>query len=124
MTVKNTLTKTQSFITDKVEEHYNQRHPRLSESREAELINSFIPSECPFCNSNKFRKHGLTANGVQRYRCTCGKTFLPTTGTIFDEHRISISEWIKYCMNLFRQVSLPADSRNNRNAFSTSRYWL
>jgi len=27
-------------------------------------------------------------------------------------------------MNLFRQVSLPADSRNNRNAFSTSRYWL
>lgn len=27
-------------------------------------------------------------------------------------------------MNLFRQVSLSADSWNNRNAFTTSRYWL
>ncbi|HBT64476.1 MAG TPA: hypothetical protein DEB10_07445, partial [Ruminococcaceae bacterium] len=44
--------------------------------------------------------------------------------TIFDEHRISISEWIEYCMNLFRHVSISVDSWNNRNAFSTSRYWL
>lgn len=27
-------------------------------------------------------------------------------------------------MNLFRHVSLSADSWNNRNAFTTSRYWL
>jgi transposase-like protein len=121
---KNDLTQTQSFIKDKIEEHYAQRHPKLSDSGEAELINSFIPPKCPFCDSDKFRKYGLTANGVQRYRCTCGKTFLPTTGTIFDEHRISISEWIEYCMNLFRHVSISVDSWNNRNAFSTSRYWL
>jgi hypothetical protein len=56
--------------------------------------------------------------------CTCGKTFLPTTGTIFDEHRISISEWIEYCLNLFRHVSITADSWNNKNTFMTSRYWL
>jgi hypothetical protein len=121
---KDNLTQTQSFIKDKVEEHYTQRHPKLNEGGEAELINSFIPPACPCCDSDKFRKHGLTANGVQRYRCTCGKTFLPTTGTIFDEHRVSISEWIEYCMNLFRHVSLSADSWNNRNAFTTSRYWL
>ena len=30
-------------------------------------------------------KRGLTANGVQRYLCACKKTFVPTTGTIFDE---------------------------------------
>ncbi len=121
---KNDLTQTQSFIKGKIEEHYAQRHPKLNESGEAELINSFMPAKCPFCNSDKFRKYGMTANGVQRYRCTCGRTYLPTTGTIFDEHRISISEWIEYCMNLFRHVSLSVDSWNNRNAFSTSRYWL
>ena len=121
---KNDLTQTQSFIKDKIEEHYAQRHLKLSDSGEAELINSFMPPKCPFCDSDKFRKYGLTANSVQRYRCTCGKTFLPTTGTIFDEHRISISEWIEYCMNLFRHVSISVDSWNNRNAFSTSRYWL
>ena len=56
--------------------------------------------------------------------CVCRKTFRPTTGTIFDEHRISISEWIEYCLNLFRHVSISADSWNNKNAFTTSRYWL
>ena len=30
----------------------------------------------------------------------------------------------EYCMNLFRHVSISVDSWNNRNAFSTSRYWL
>jgi hypothetical protein len=54
----------------------------------------------------------------------CGKTFLPTTGTIFDEHRISISEWTEYCLNIFRHVSITADSWNNKNAYKTSRYWL
>ena len=56
--------------------------------------------------------------------CSCGKTFLPTTGTIFDEHRISISEWMEYCLNLFRHVSITADSWSNKNDFATSRYWL
>jgi hypothetical protein len=56
--------------------------------------------------------------------CVCGKSFVPTTGTIFDEHKISISEWIEYCLNLFRHVSITANSWGNKNAFTTSRYWL
>ncbi|MDR1928009.1 MAG: transposase [Oscillospiraceae bacterium] len=88
------------------------------------MINSFIPAKCPFCASGKFKRSGQTGSGVQRYMCICGKTFLPTTGTIFDGHRISISEWMEYCLNLFRHVSIAADSWNNKNAFTTSRYWL
>jgi hypothetical protein len=52
------------------------------------------------------------------------KTFTPITKTIFEGHKISISEWIEYSLNLFRYVSVNADSWNNRNAFTTSRYWL
>ncbi len=121
------LTPTQKFISKQYEEHYMQRHPKLEETGEVELINSFSPIKCPYCGYAKFQKYGHTRIGVQRYRCTngeCHQTFHPTTGTIFDEHRISISEWIEYCMNIFRNVTVNADSWNNKNAFETSKYWL
>ena len=122
-----TLTPSQSFISAHYKEHYEQRHPKLSETGEVELINTYIPAKCPYCGCESFSRFGHTKIGVQRYRCKdedCSQTFLPTTGTIFDEHRISISEWIEYCLNIFRNVSVNADSWNNKNAFSTSRYWL
>ena len=121
------LTPMQEFISKQYEEHYMQRHPKLDETGEVELINSFRPACCPYCKSIKFQKYGHTRIGVQRYKCSnegCLQTFLPTSGTIFDEHRISISEWIEYCMNIFRNVTVNADSWNNKNAFETSKYWL
>ena len=118
------LTPTQKFLRTHYQERYMARHPKLSETGESELINSFVPAHCPHCKSVQFVKKGLTANGVQRYLCSCKQTFLPTTNTIFDNHKIAISEWMEYCLNLFRYVSINADSWNNKNAFSTSRYWL
>jgi len=119
------LTPTQEFLREHYVVHYADRHRPLDESGEAGMINSYIPKKCPLCASERFRKTGYTKNGVQRYMCgMCGKTFLPTTGTIFDEHRISISARMEYCLNLFRHVSITADSWNNKNAFITSRYWL
>lgn len=118
------LTPVQEFLRMHYKSHYAARHPKLSETGEAALINSFVPAKCPYCGSVKFKKRAKTANGVQRYQCVCGSSFLPTTHTIFDEHRVAISEWMEYCLNLFRYVSLNADSWNNKNAFTTSRYWL
>lgn len=118
------LTATQAFLKQHYDKHYAERHRKVSESGEAEMINSYDPAKCPYCASEKFKKSGRTNSGVQRYMCSCGKTFLPTTGTIFDGHRISISEWMEYCLNLFRHVSITADSWNNKNSLTTSRYWL
>ena len=118
------LTPTQSFLKDNYNERYNANHGQVGESGETELVNSYIPVRCPFCGSKEFKKNGYTDSGVQRYKCNCNKTFLSTTGTIFDEHKLSISEWMEYCLNLFRHVSVTADSWNNKNAFTTSRYWL
>jgi transposase-like protein len=118
------LTPMQRFLKTQYEEHYRARHLKLTETGETEMINSFEPHQCPYCGSEEFIKRGYTANGIQRYSCSCGQRFLPTTNTIFDGHKISISEWIEYCLNLFRFVSINADSWNNRNAFSTSQYWL
>jgi len=118
------LTSTQEFLREQYAAYYADRHRNVGDSGEAHMINSYIPTKCPFCSSEKFKKSGRTKSGVQRFMCGCGKTFLPTTGTIFDEHRISISEWMEYCLNLFRHVSITADSWSNKNAFATSRYWL
>lgn len=118
------LTATQAFLKKTYNIHYKERHPNIIESGEYKVINEHIPSKCPACGSTGIVKRGLTRNLVQRYKCKCGATFLPTTGTIFDEHRIAISEWIEYCLNLFRYVSVNADSWNNKNAFTTSKYWL
>ncbi len=52
------------------------------------------------------------------------KTFKPTTGTIFDFGKIPVCECMEYCLNTFRYISLNADLWNNRNAISTSKYWL
>ena len=89
-----------------------------------QMINSYMPKYCPYCGSEKFTKKGLDAIGIQRHKCICGKTFKPTTGTIFESRKIPVSEWTEYCLNLFRYVSLNADSWNNRNAIFTSKYWL
>lgn len=119
------LTPTQEFLQMHYIAHYDQRHPKLSETGEAAMINSYEPKECPYCTSANSIRKGHDANGVRRYRClTCGQTYRPTTKTIFDSRKISISEWIEYCLNIFRYVSLNADSWNNRNALSTSKYWL
>jgi transposase-like protein len=118
------LNATQQFLKDNYVADYDERHRKVSDCGEAEMINAYVPTKCPYCGAFDFKKSGHTQSGVQRYMCVCGKTFLPTTGTIFDEHRISIREWIDYCLNLFHHVSITADSWNNKNAFKTSRYWL
>ena len=119
------LTPTQSFLKENYDSYYAERHRKVEDSGETEMINSYIPLNCRHCTAEKYKKSGYTKSGIQRYMCgECGKTFLPTTGTIFDDHKISISEWLEYCLNLFRHVSINVDSWNNKNAFKTSRYWL
>lgn len=118
-------TPTQQFLYTHYKTHYAERHPKLISTGEDGLINSFIPESCPHCGGKQFQKYGRTKNSIQRYKCSdCQKTFTPVTGTIFDSHKISVSEWMEYTLNILRYVSINADSWNNKNAFTTSRYWL
>lgn len=118
------LSPTQEFLKMHYLTRYEERHPTIAGADEAAMINSYLPEKRPFCGSQSFSRIGFDANGIRRYKCMCGKKFKPTTGTIFDSRKIPVSEWIEYCLNIFRYTSLNADSWNNRNAISTSRYWL
>lgn len=118
------LTATQEYVHMHYVARYEERHTKLKDDCESKMINSYKPAKCPYCSSENFIQKGYDAIGIQRYRCEFGKYFKPTTGTIFDSRKIPVSEWIEYCLNIFRYVSLNADSWNNRNAISTSKYWL
>ena len=122
---KQDKTPTQHFLFRTYKEAYARKHPPLSSTHEDELINSFVPDTCPYCHSEHVIKYGKTGNNVDRYQCReCQKNFTPTTGTIFDGHKISITEWVDFLLNLFHYVSLTAGSWDNKNSFTTSRYWL
>ena len=115
----------QEFIYQQYKTHYDDRHPKLAETGETQLINSYLLKACPHCASKTIKMNGHTINGIQRYKClNCKQSFTPLTQTVFEGHKVSLSEWIDYALNIFRYVSINADSWNNRNAFTTSRYWL
>lgn len=58
-----------------------------------------------------FKKSGDYGNETRRYRCLyCGKAFFPLTGTVFDVHKIPISEWIEYMIHLFELHSLSSSA--------------
>jgi hypothetical protein len=57
------LTPTQEFFKRHYNVHYEERHQKIEESGEAEMVNSYAPTMCPFCRSGEFKKRGRTAGG-------------------------------------------------------------
>lgn len=118
-------TKTQDFISKIYKETYKNKHKKLSETNEKDLINSIKIDKCRHCESTKIVRRGHTPNGIQRFYCyTCHKTFTAVTNTIFENHKISITEWIEFLLNLFNYGSTTLISKVNKNSLNTSIYWL
>lgn len=124
-TDKETATPLQATIDSWNQNNYYRRHPRITETGEVDLINSFEVSECPHCSSSNIIKFGYTNIGIRRYRCKdCGKTFTALTNTIFDSRKISLSEWVDFLLDLFDFFSFSQTSKGNRNAYNTTKYWV
>ena len=119
------LTPVELFIKSNYLTHYDEKHPHLNQTNEAELINSYPVTECPYCASHKLIRSGFDSNGIQMYRCKdCGRRFTRITGTIFQDHKISVTEWIEYCLDLMGYNSLNATAKVNKNSYTTSKYWM
>lgn len=114
-----------SFVRDEYWRHYLYHHHPLSETGDSELLNNFISQSCPYCLGKKYKGNGHTTNGLQKYKCIdCKRNFTITTGTIFQDHKLSISEWIEYLLNLFGYSSINLNSKMNKNSETTSKYLL
>ena len=78
-------------------DNYDKRHIAPGDEREVSFLNSFVPSLCPKCVSGSIIKYGKTGVGLIRYKCKdCSGTFTVITGTIFDQRKISISQWLDF----------------------------
>lgn len=114
----------EAFLREAYEDWYHQKHSKPTEAMVA-WFNLHEPGSCPHCGSDAIIRFGKTANGTDRYRCLpCGRTFTPTTGTIFDSFKIPPSEWMEFLLHLFEFHSVKTAARDNRNADSTGKYWL
>ena len=119
------LTVIQSFVMEKYKNDYKFKHPSLSSTNENELLNSIKVNQCKICSSEKIIKRGKTRNGIQLYYCKqCNRRFTVTTNTIFENHKISITEWINFLLDLFNYGSTTLISKTNKNSINTAIYWL
>lgn len=115
----------ESFIKDKYLNQYAYKHPALDATNEAALLNSYELTNCKRCESKDIKHYGHDSNGVNRYYChSCRRTFTITTNTIFDHHKLPISEWIEFALEMLSFESINHTSINNRNALNTTIYWL
>lgn len=70
-------TDTQEFLQMHYVRRYEERHCRLVDTGEAKMINSYVPTVCPFCHSDRFKKIGFDSNGIQRYNASAEKALNP-----------------------------------------------
>jgi transposase-like protein len=118
------LSPTEAMVDSTMSEWYMEKHRRLT-AEEAAMVNSARVPGCPFCGSADFVRDGKRKDGIQKYLCrSCGRRFNPLTGTVFDSHKIPISEWIEYLLHLFEFHSVVTSARDNRNAHTTGFYWI
>ena len=125
-TDKASVTPLEIFLDSHAAEEYSRRHPRISDTKESEFLNTFEPAACPYCKKGRYKRYGYLRTGLRRYRCLeCGKTFTILTGTLFEiHHKQPISEWINTCLGLFSEQSFESISKANRKAYNTTRYWI
>jgi transposase-like protein len=115
----------QAFIDESNQDNYHRKHPVISDTGEVGLLNSLEVQECRHCRSPAIQRFGFTPNGVRRFRCKdCGRTFNALTNTIFDSHKLPLTEWLDFLLSIFGYGSFSLTSKSNRNAYTTTRYWM
>lgn len=113
------------FLKQKYQSNYTHKHLHIIESEETDFLNSFVINQCKRCNSTSFKKRGYSKSGIQRYFCqNCQRYFTITTNTIFENHKVSVSEWIEFLLNTFNYQSFKAISLVNKNSIYTTKFWI
>ena len=103
-------------------DNYDKKHIAPGDEREIALLNSFAPKCCPKCGSVQTIRYGKTNTGLIGFRCKdCGGTFNIITGTIFDQRKISVSQWLDFMVMVIEHGSFNLTSKKNRNAYTTTK---
>lgn len=115
----------QSFIETCTKDAYESKHPRIKDSAEIPLLNSIPVGNCRQCGSGHIKRRGFTSNGLQRYKCLdCNCSFNVLTNTLFENHKIPLTEWLGFLLDIFGYGSFSLTSKGNRNSINTTKYWM
>lgn len=49
--------------------------------------------KCPYCGSQRVHKNGKTPQGIQRYKCTCKRTFILRHNTLMYRSHLTSEQW-------------------------------
>ena len=102
---------------------YSFRHGRFD--GDADFFNGYERRACPRCGSAEVSKRGKDAAGVQRYFCSsCGRSFSPQTGTIFEDRKLPLSAWSDFLLQVFSYDSFASMTREERRSDTTLPYWM
>ena len=124
-TERRNSTPLESYIDLCTGRDYDHRHPAILDSGEAAFLNTYELATCRLCGSESIVKDGFSETGIRRYRCKkCGRRFTVITNTIFDSRKLPVSEWVCFLLDLFGYSSFSLTSKVNRNAVSTTKYWV
>jgi len=117
------LTPAQALVAASHRNAYEFRHGSFE--GDIAFFNGFIREVCPLCGGEDPTKFGSDRSGIQRYRCKrCNKTFTPMTNTIFEDHKLSLSDWSDFLVQLFSFESINVMTREDRRSSTTIPYWL
>jgi transposase-like protein len=85
---------------------------------------SFLaPACCPHCGGTEFRKDGIQC-GKQRRRCHgCGRTFVPTTGTMLSKTRKRQEKWKRFVVEFTNDATLIASHEYGSINKNTAHLW-
>lgn len=113
-----------NLINVTIDDWYSKKH-RPTSVDEVVFINSLEIDCCPYCKSKRFVIYDHRKDGVKRLICKdCKRKFNPLTGSLFDNHKIAISEWIEFLYHLLSYESVMISTYSNRNDENTGYYWL
>ena len=115
----------QIIVRDRHRDIYRYRHAHADLEGEADFFNGYPRDSCPRCGSPSIARVGFDAAGVQRWRCrSCGRSFTPMTGTIFEGHKLPVADWTEFLLEVFSFESMHGMTRSNRRSTTTVPYWF
>ena len=114
----------QSFVMSWQRDEYDRLH-EPGGREDAAFFNAYERDACPSCGSSRVIRHGSDARGVRRWRCrSCGTTFTPVTGTIFEDRKLPVAAWAAFLMEVVSYESIVGMTRQNRRSPTTLPYWM
>lgn len=120
---ESSLAPAQRLVMGAHREAYERLHPGVG--GDAGFFNGYERDACPLCRSPDIARWGHDRNGVRGWRCkTCGSSFTPATGTIFEGHRLPVAAWSEFLLELFSYESISGMTRQNRRSPTTLPYQL